>query len=237
MAADQAISPGDACMDGPVGLVLRAFEPSDSTADQDAAHPSQAAQRAPQVEERQLNELVTRIAQRDEKALADFFDATRARVYGLALRITDRADAAEEVTADTYLQVWREASRYDAARGKVLAWLLTVCRSRAIDSIRRRDEAHAVAEPDLLRAGEAAEADDPEVLLLALERDCALHAALAGLSAVQRQLLALAFFRGLTHEELAQHTRLPLGSVKTHIRKAIMQLREQLTPAAAGEVR
>ena len=146
-----------------------------------------------------------------------------------------RADAAEDVAAETYLQVWRDASRYEPARGKVLAWLLTICRSRAIDSIRRRDEAQTSPDPDQLRSEESGSAEDPQDMLLLAERDSALHLALAELNAFQRQLLSLAFFRGLTHEEIAAHTRLPLGSVKTHIRKALRHLRTRLACGPAGE--
>lgn len=174
-----------------------------------------------------LREALAGIVARRQEALARFYDATVSRVYGLALRVTARSDAAEEVTADVYMQVWNQAARFDQGRGSVLAWLLTICRSRAIDCLRRADEAESWAEPPEV-AGSAA--DDPQDLLIAVERGRALASALEGLTALQRQLVSLAFFRGLTHEEIADHARLPLGTVKTHIRKALACLRENLAP-------
>lgn len=189
----------------------------------DTSMPSQAADDALRALEQALVDHVRAIANRDEQALAALYDATSRRVFGLALRITGRADTAEEVAADVYMQVWRDAARYDLARGRVLTWLLTICRSRAIDSIRRRDPAESCAEPEQL-ARDVDTGAGPEALILLAERDEALRKALQGLEPIQRQLLSLAFFRGLTHEEIAAHTELPLGSVKTHIRRALQSL-------------
>jgi RNA polymerase sigma factor (sigma-70 family) len=219
-----------------VGYIAGSFTASEATMERPVDRAAEAEKQAQQ-EDTHLAGLLGRMAHHDEQALADFYDLTVSRVYGLAVRVTRRADAAEEVAADTYLQVWRDASRYEPARGKVLPWLLTICRSRAIDSIRRRDEAQTSPDPDQLRGEESGRAEDPQDMLLLAERDSALHVALAELSALQRQLLSLAFFRGLTHEEIAAHTALPLGSVKTHIRKALTHLRTQLACGPAEESR
>jgi RNA polymerase sigma-70 factor (ECF subfamily) len=191
----------------------------------------EAGQPTAKDEEGRLRGLLERMCRRDQEALANLYEATKSSVYGMALRVTARADAAEEVLADTYLQAWRDASRYVPSRGRVLAWLLTICRSRAIDSLRRRDQAQLLAEPEQLLCDEESSFADPHAILVSVERDHALHAALRELDALQRQLLALAFFRGLTHEEISGHTGLPLGSVKTHIRNAITQLRARLAGA------
>jgi RNA polymerase sigma-70 factor (ECF subfamily) len=167
------------------------------------------------------------MARRDEAALSAFYDATINRVYGLALRITRQPDAAAEVASDVYFQVWREAGRYDARRGNVAAWLMTICRSRALDLLRRADEAETHPEPETLRP-EPAEQDTVQDLLSAVQEHTALHGALARLEPLQRQLIALAFFRGMSHQEIAAHARLPLGSVKTCIRKGLAVLRECL---------
>ena len=163
----------------------------------------------------------------DEAALSAFYDATINRVYGLALRITRQPESAAEVVSDVYFQVWREARRYDARRGNVAAWLMTICRSRALDLLRRADEAETHPEPESLRP-ETAERDTVHDLLGAVQERSALHGALARLTPLQRQLIALAFFRGMSHQEIAAHARLPLGSVKTYIRKALAVLREGL---------
>ena len=174
------------------------------------------------------------IAKRDESALASLYDSTISRVYGVALRITGRADSAEEVAADVYMQVWREAGNYNASKAKTLTWLLMICRSRALDLLRRRDIAESHPEPETLNLDAQLGGDDPVDLLVAVERQCAVHQALEGLTPVQRQLLSLAFFKGLSHQEIADHAKLPLGSVKSHIRKALLTLQQTLTNSTYG---
>jgi RNA polymerase sigma factor (sigma-70 family) len=184
-------------------------------------------------DEPRLRGWIAAVAYKDEQALGKLYDATLGRVYGLALRITRNSQAAEEVAGEVYWQVWRQALRFDAARGNAMTWLLTITRSRALDSLRRADDADAHPEPaTLLAAGDSSD-NDPQDLLSAAQRDHALHAALETLDALPRQLLALAYFRGLTHEEIAAQTSLPLGTVKTHIRRALTRLRNWLTPGAA----
>lgn len=174
------------------------------------------------------------IAKRDESALASLYDSTISRVYGVALRITGRADSAEEVVADVYMQVWREAGNYSASKAKTLTWLLMICRSRALDLLRRRDIAESHPEPETLNLDAQLGGDDPVDLLVAIERESAVHQALEGLAPVQRQLLSLAFFKGLSHQEIADHANLPLGSVKSHIRKALLTLEQTLTNSTYG---
>ncbi len=178
--------------------------------------------------------LVARMIERDESALEDLYDIMAGRVYGLALRITGQPPAAEEVVSDTYLQVWQQASRYDAHRGSVLTWVLTICRSRALDSLRRREPAETHPEPDTLRPDLFNDEACPLSLLLSLERNTALYAACMTLSVAQQELVALAFFRGMTHQEIAAHTGIPLGSVKTSLRKAMHSLQPLLQDAACG---
>lgn len=192
-----------------------------------------AARAVPEADEARLRGWIAAIGRGDESALGHLYDATLGRVHGLALRITRNAQAAEEVAEDVYWQVWRQALRFDPARGNAMTWLLTIARSRALDSLRREDEADAHPEPETLIAAEAAQEGDPQDLFEATQRSHALHAALETLDAQPRQLLALAFFRGLTHEEIAQQTALPLGTVKSHIRRALAALRGVLTPALA----
>ncbi len=181
--------------------------------------------------ETELRVQVGRIVLGDQKALGRVYDLTVSRVYGLALRITARPESAEEVAEDVYLQVWRTAKDYRVERGKVIAWLLTIARSRAIDYLRGRDIAEPTENPEDLAPHD--EDKDPQDLLSATQENARLHAAIEGLESIQRQLLSLAFFRGLTHEEIAAHTRLPLGSVKTHLRRALGELRTQLGTKAS----
>lgn len=175
-----------------------------------------------------LTEQLAAVASGDAAVLGAVYDATVSRVYGLALRITRSATAAEDVVAEVYLQAWQEAARYDPGRGTPCAWLLTICRSRALDALRRLDKAESHADPELLRTNEDT-ADDPLNLLLALNRNSEIHKALQSLDAVQRQMIALAFFKGYTHAEIAEHVAMPLGTVKTHLRKALKHLEQVLT--------
>lgn len=188
--------------------------------------PARPARDASGADGADLVALLARIAKQDQRALATFYDETAGRVYGLALRIARSEALAEETSGDVYVQVWKNAASYDTERGHPLAWLMVITRSRALDQLRRVDPAESHAEPELL--AEAVDENDPRNLLAAVQEHGALHAALAGLPAVQRQLLALAFFQGLTHSEIAAHTRLPLGTVKTHVRRALQTLRATL---------
>jgi RNA polymerase sigma-70 factor (ECF subfamily) len=144
------------------------------------------------------------------------------------LRIARNAEMAEEVVSDVYMQAWRDAARYDASRGRVLAWLLIMARTRALDALRRDDEAFAHPEPYELVDEPEQQQGNPQDLLSATRAGTALHRALKTLDPVPRQLLALAFFRGLTHSEIVEATGMPLGTVKTHIRRALATLKDML---------
>lgn len=183
----------------------------------------------------QLAGLVARVCDQHEPSLARLYEATSGRVYGLVLRVVRNTAVAEEVVEDVFWQVWREAPRFDAGRGKVLAWLLAIARSRAIDALRRQERVRAnefaVEDDDAMQAlAEHDAGDDPLDLVSASQHHARLHAVLAGLEPLPRQLLSLAFFRGCTHEEIAEQTGLALGTVKSHIRRTLAALKHQLAP-------
>lgn len=197
-----------------------------------APEPADSLSCAPAIDDAQLVAWIAGIVERDERALAALYDATFHRVYGLVLRIVRRPAWADEVVEDAYFQVWRQAPRYDAQRGRALTWLLGMARSRAIDALRRESrfdhqslDAHDDSADDATPPAQAPAADE---WLACAEGHGLLHRALSGLSAPSRQLLALAFFRGLSHEEIAEHTALPLGTVKSQIRRALIALRKLL---------
>lgn len=192
--------------------------------------PSQPLPAAQEVESR-LRECIARIVQRDQRGLEDLYDATARRVYSVALRILENEEAAEEAVSDAFYQVWREADRYDPARSAVQTWLLVICRSRALDILRRRDPALVHPEPHSLAENAADDRADLQALLEATERGSMVHTALVLVSPLQRQLLALAFFRAHTHSEIAAHLGMPLGSVKSQIRQALRKLREAIGDA------
>lgn len=185
-----------------------------------------------------LRVLVSGIAGGDEADLARLYDATAGRVYAAALRLTNDRGAAEEVASDTYWQVWREAGRYDPLRGRVIAWLLIICRSRALDHIRRREPALTAADPHAFAGadGEVGMSNEPLAAFFTGQRAGALCVALQCLNATEQKLIGLAFFRGLSHQEIAGETSMPLGTVKTVIRRALQTLRGAINlPAIAEE--
>lgn len=176
--------------------------------------------------------LIARIAGHQDKALAALYDATAARVFGLVSRIVQDNALAEEVVEDTYWQVWRQAVRFDVGRGRPVTWLLAMARSRAIDALRRRERRPLQPLADEEEAGLYDEsAAGPLDLLSATRGQHLLYSALAGLDPQPRQLVALAFLRGLTHDEVAESTGLPLGTVKSQIRRALQSLKGALESA------
>lgn len=232
-ADDDAVADGaDDWADPAAMRDAAAFDLSDLAEDDTALAPAQARSgTAPAVDEACLAQWIDRIVARDEAALAALYDATLSRTYGLVLRIVRRAALAEEVVEDTYFQVWRWAPRFDPSRGKVMTWVLAMARSRAIDALRReaRFRHDSLDDEEAPEPADAQPAQD-ELLEVAM-RHADLHQALMALQAQPRQLVALAFFRGLSHEEIASHTALPLGTVKSQIRRALLMLRQRLGDA------
>ncbi len=183
-----------------------------------------------------LAALIARVVRQDEAALAALYDALSGRVYAVALQVTAVVSAAEEVTQDTFWQVWRQAPRFDPTRGNAIAWVLTMARSRALDA--RRASTRNVLQglrqmvQDHVEFGDST-ASDPLDLLETVQRDSTLHHCLRALDPLKRQMIALVFYRGLTHEEVAQHTGLPLGTVKSHMRRTLIALRHAMRPVSS----
>lgn len=155
-----------------------------------------------------------------EKALSDLYDATLSKVFAVAIRIVGDAALAEDVATDVYYEAWKNAARYDAAKGRPLTWLLTICRNRALDEYRRNASAARTAESAAAMDVQA-QVDEPDDLLAASEEGHAVQVLLAGMSTEDRQLIALAFFRDMSHSQIAEHVGQPLGTVKSRIRRAL----------------
>jgi RNA polymerase sigma-70 factor (ECF subfamily) len=203
--------------------------PADESLDEPAPdQPSEPCALARDASEEQLVAWIAAIVKQDARALEALYDATMARVYGIALRVLRRPALAEEVVEDTFFQVWRQAARFDASRGRALTWLLGMARSRAIDALRREARFQHDSLDDEAQAGADEGVPAADDLLEAARDHADLHHALMLLNAGPRQLVALAFFRGLSHEEIASQTALPLGTVKSQIRRALITLRERL---------
>lgn len=188
---------------------------------------------APMPEDGQLEAWIAAIVDHDERALLALYEATLSRVYGLVLRLVRHTQLAEEVAEEVYFQVWRQAPRFDPARGRPLTWLLGMARSRAIDAIRREARFQHEELDDEVAPASAAAAQSGDELLAVAQGHAELHRALLLLKPQPRQLVALAFFNGLSHEEIASQTQLPLGTVKSQIRRALLTLREALGDTGA----
>jgi RNA polymerase sigma factor (sigma-70 family) len=163
-----------------------------------------------------------------EAALRELYDLTSPRLYGVALRVVSNREWAEDVLQETFLNVWRSAGDFRASLSPPLAWLGLMTRSRALDFLRRRtsERADTALQLDEALAETVAGADtNPMDASDASEQARALHECLRKLEARQRELVSLAYFRDLSHSELAEQLRLPLGTVKTWVRRALEQLR------------
>jgi RNA polymerase sigma-70 factor (ECF subfamily) len=167
------------------------------------------------------DDLMRRMAAGDPSALRSTYDRTAGTVLALALRILGARPEAEEVVQETFLELWRRAPAYDPRRGSAVAWILSICRSRAIDRIRSRGVAARVAQS-------AAAEGDPVAMPIenteARQRRERVQEALLSLPAEQREAIELAYFGGLTQREIAQRTGEPLGTVKTRVRLALAKL-------------
>jgi RNA polymerase sigma-70 factor (ECF subfamily) len=169
-------------------------------------------------------ELVRRVACGDRQAFATLFDRRGAILFGIVLRILHDREEAEDVLQETFLQVWQRAATFDEARGRAVAWLMLIARSRALDRVRGRDvrrraatELAAESETEAAPASSAANVDGPIV-----------RRALEQISEAERSALLLAYFEGLTQTEIAERQQKPLGTVKTHMRLGLRRLRELL---------
>src|SRR6185436_2465578 len=171
------------------------------------------------------------IAAGDQPALHALYERAHRPVFTLVMRITACRELAEELTVDVFHDVWRRASRYDAANGSVLGWIMNQARSRAIDRLRfdgrkRRSDVGGDMRPP------ADVVADPHDVLELREQGRALGAALVTLTADERQAIEATFFAGLTHAEAAARLNQPLGTVKTRIRSALHKLRQALAAEA-----
>ena len=171
---------------------------------------------------------VRRCAMAESAALAKLYDESSPVVFAVAVRMIRNEADAEEVTLDTYTQLWRTASGYDPARGSVGAWLVTIARSRAIDKLRSRAARNHLEHPLESGAEPRSTSNNPEENCALSQRRRQVLAALDQLPAEQRQAIELAYYSGLPHSELAGRLGQPLGTVKTRIRLGMNKLRELL---------
>jgi RNA polymerase sigma factor (sigma-70 family) len=167
--------------------------------------------------------------QRDsEQALRALYDQTSTKLYGLAIKVVGNRGWAEDVLQEAFVTVWRSAGDYRSTLSPPMAWMGMIVRSRALDFLRRRtsERADTVQEiDDLVSETVAGDSPDPIDTAQASEQAWALHECMRKLEARQREVLSLAYLRDLSHSELSEQLELPLGTVKTWIRRGLEQLR------------
>jgi len=157
----------------------------------------------------------------DDDAIRALYARFGRPVYSLGMRLLGTREAAEELTQDVFLTAWRKAARFDATRGRLSTWLMTIAHNLAVDRLRRET---GVTRPTLVLVDEVPEESVIEEDTVVLERDAAVRA-LASLSDAERRLLGRAYFRGLTAREIAETDGIPLGTVKTRLRAALIKVR------------
>lgn len=178
--------------------------------------------RMPEIE-RELTELLKKIAKECESALGKLYDLTIAQVYGLALKILSSTTEADEVTLDVFKQIWNRAFDYTPERGTPTAWLIMLTRSRAIDKLRSDARRKRLQNP--LPEVILDPAASPEEKTEIREKRALIDSALSELSPQQRQSIELAYFHGLTQTEISAYMQEPLGTVKSWMRAGMMKLR------------
>ena len=185
---------------------------------------------SPQARER-LKAAMRQLARGDRSALEEIYRATSAKLFGICLRILQDEKEAEDALQDVYLTLWRRADRYDAERASPIAWLATFARNRAVDRLRTgKVRGNAVAQD-----AAAPIADDSplaDAMMIDAEREARIHACLETLDDAPRTAIRTAFFEGRTYAELAERSNVPLGTMKSWVRRGLARLR---TCLEAGE--
>jgi RNA polymerase sigma-70 factor, ECF subfamily len=176
------------------------------------------------VRERQLRRLIEQVSRGDRRAFANFYDLTAPVVFGVATRILKDRSSAEDVTQEAYIQIFDQARRYDPSAGSVTGWVATIAHRRAVDAVRsaeaRRKREHAQPVTPVVD-------ETSETAVLQDERR-RVQAALGSLSDLQREVIELAYYGGLTYREVAQRLDAPLGTIKTRMRDGLNRLRSIL---------
>lgn len=172
--------------------------------------------------------LVHRLLQKDVSAFEQLYDRHSRAIYSLVLRILQQAGTAEEVVQDVFLQLWRNAAQYDVSRGPFAPWLFTLARNRALDTLRLKSERQRRREDQTEELPPIASVPQYEQQLDEKRRAEKVRALIASLSPQQKKAIELAYFEGLSHSEIAEALKEPLGTVKSWIRNGLLRLKEEL---------
>jgi RNA polymerase sigma-70 factor, ECF subfamily len=190
-----------------------------------------ADEATPRVSEQDWVVLIQSIAAGDQRGLRALYERTHRLVFTLIMRITNDRQSAEELTLDTFHDVWRRAAKYDAAGGSVIGWIMNQARSRAIDRIRFEQRKKRV-DPYANTPVEETPATDSEESIELTQNSRLLRDALTILTPQERQAIEIAFFSELSYPEVAARLKQPVGTVKTRIRSALGKLRQELAKGA-----
>ena len=170
--------------------------------------------------------LLAATAKGDQAAFERLYAATRAKLYGIVLRILRRTDLADEVVQETYLKIWDNAAQFDPAKASPITWMVAIARNRAIDLVRRRAEASLEEVPEAMNV--AAESADPLARREITEELKRLLGCIGRLPEDRRKLVLLAYYNGWSREQLAARFDAPVNTVKTWLRRSLMEIRECL---------
>jgi RNA polymerase sigma-70 factor, ECF subfamily len=168
--------------------------------------------------------LFAAIARGDEVAFARLYEATRAKLYGVLLRILGRPDLAEDVMQETYLKVWKTAGAFDPTRGSPITWMVAIARNRAIDIVRKKGETSIDIGAEAMAV--AAEAPAPLARREMTEELKRLLSCLGKLDPEKQRILLLAYYSGWSRDQLSRKLDIPVNTIKTWLRRSLLEIRE-----------
>lgn len=160
----------------------------------------------------------------DKIAFATLYDTSKSKLFAVALRIVRERHLAEEVLQDSFVNIWNHAASYATAKAAPMTWMTAIVRNRSLDLV-RRPHLEIQDDEDYFTLNLEDEADGPADSLVSARDQAEVARCMKALDAEQRQTISLAFFHGLSHSEVAEHMRKPLGTIKTHIRRGLMRLK------------
>jgi RNA polymerase sigma-70 factor (ECF subfamily) len=179
----------------------------------------------------ELSHLLARCALGDKQSFEQLYQSSSAQLFGLILRIVKNQDIAAEILQESYVKIWNRAGDYRIDKAQPMTWMGTVARNQAIDTLRRSANQILPGEPVEQLYWLADEGPEPDEMAHTERQNDALRACLEQLEGLQKEALLLAYFRGMTHEELAAHLGKPLGTVKSWLRRGLQRLKNCLEQA------
>jgi RNA polymerase sigma factor (sigma-70 family) len=188
----------------------------------------------PVLDSEQLRLWLAAVARRDAAAFRALYDATSPKLFGFALRILIKRELAEDVLQESFVSIWNNASGYQSSLAAPMTWMTTIVRNKAFDALRRMDHAVEIDsdsfDQEVMRALESDDLTPLEALQLS-DDSKALARCLARLEGLHREAIALAFYHDLSHSEVAERMKQPIGTIKTWVRRGLMRLKSCLSVA------